>query len=70
VYSRNDIVSGPVDFYDFPLGDTTDPQLQTLIQRHAVQHIPDKDAIVPLAAHVDYWQNKEVWTCLCAELTR
>jgi hypothetical protein len=60
VYSRSDIVSGPVTFYD----DLSRPDVQ-----NQVQHIIDADAIVPLAAHVDYWRNKEVWQRLCAELT-
>jgi hypothetical protein len=61
VYSRSDIVSGPVTFYD----DLTRPDVQ-----NPVQHIVDDDAIVPLAAHVDYWRNKEVWERLRTELFR
>lgn len=60
VYSPNDIVSGRVEFYDRP-GEPSPP---------AVERIEDKDAIVPLAAHVEYWSNSVVWERLYAELTR
>ncbi len=58
VYSRNDIVSGSLQFYDLP--DTT--------YKFKVENIPDPDAVVPLAAHVDYWKNELVWQQLYARI--
>jgi hypothetical protein len=55
VYSRNDIISGKLKFYDLP-GFQDDP-----VPPEAVQNIIDKDASVPLVAHVSYWNNKTVW---------
>ena len=55
VYSRNDIVSGDLKFYDLP-GYQDDP-----VPAVAVQNIKDRDAAVPLVAHVAYWNNKTVW---------
>jgi hypothetical protein len=55
VYSRNDIVSGDLKFYDLP-GYQDDP-----VPAVAVQNIKDRDAAVPLVAHVAYWKNKTVW---------
>lgn len=55
VYSRNDIVSGDLKFYDLP-GYQDDP-----VPDIAVQNIKDRDAAVPLVAHVAYWKNKTVW---------
>ena len=51
VYSRSDIISGSLKFYDVP-GIAIPP---------GVQNLPDKDAVVPLVAHVDYWKNNLVW---------
>jgi hypothetical protein len=55
VYSRNDIISGDLKFYDLP-GYQDDP-----VPDLAVQNIKDRDAAVPLVAHVAYWKNKTVW---------
>jgi hypothetical protein len=55
VYSRNDIVSGDLKFYDLP-GYQDDP-----VPDIAVQNVKDRDAVVPLVAHVAYWKNKTVW---------
>jgi len=58
VYSRNDIISGDLIFYD----------------RHnepvppGVKNVIDKDACVPLVAHVDYWKNRTVWTELLSQI--
>jgi len=56
VHSWNDIISGPLSFYDLP-----GLQKQRPLPRFAIENIIDKDAAVPLAAHVDYWKNKCVW---------
>ncbi len=63
VYSHNDIVSGKLDFYDLPGFQDEDP-----VPSNAVQNIIDKDASVPLIAHVSYWNNKTVWRELLAEI--
>jgi len=62
VYSRNDIVSGDLKFYDLP-GYQDDP-----VPDIAVQNVKDRDAAVPLVAHVAYWKNKTVWTELLSAI--
>jgi len=62
VYSRNDIVSGDLKFYDLP-GYQDDP-----VPAVAVQNIKDRDAAVPLVAHVAYWKNKTVWQTLLSQI--
>jgi hypothetical protein len=58
VYSRNDIISGHLKFYDLPgYQNPTVPQV-------AVQNVVDEDA----AAHVSYWNNKTVWTQLLSQI--
>ncbi|HVO56071.1 MAG TPA: hypothetical protein VMT51_00090 [Dongiaceae bacterium] len=51
VRSGNDIISGPLTFYDLP-GKPVPP---------AVEDVTDPDAVVPIVAHTDYWKNKTVW---------
>ena len=63
VYSRNDIVSGPLDFYEFP-----EPPPSGVAQVRRVVNIKDEDALVPLVAHVEYWTNFTVWNQLLARL--
>ena len=62
VYSRNDIVSGDLKFYDLP-GYQDDP-----VPAVAVQNVKDRDAAVPLVAHVAYWKNKTVWNELLSAI--
>jgi hypothetical protein len=62
VYSRNDIVSGDLKFYDLP-GYQDDP-----VPDVAVRNVKDRDAAVPLVAHVAYWKNKTVWRELLAQI--
>lgn len=62
VFSRNDIVSGQLKFYDLP-GYQDDP-----VPPVAVQNIKDRDAAVPLVAHVAYWKNKTVWRELLSQI--
>ena len=62
VFSRNDIVSGDLKFYDLP-GYQDDP-----VPPIAVQNIKDRDAAVPLVAHVAYWKNKTVWRELLSQI--
>ncbi len=49
IWSRADIVSGALDYYDAPDVPGTDP-------RH-VQNREDPQATTPLVAHVEYWKN-------------
>jgi hypothetical protein len=63
VYSRNDIISGKLKLYDFPDGHNPGGA-------QTVQHVKDPNAIVPLVAHVDFWNNTTVWEQLCAELVK
>jgi hypothetical protein len=63
VFSRNDIISGPLEFYDLPGMQKLDP-----LPYVAVHNIVDKDASVPLVAHVDYWHNETVWKQLLSEI--
>jgi hypothetical protein len=63
VYSRNDIISGPLNFYEFP-----EPLEPGVVQVRKVVNVKDNDALVPLVAHVDYWSNRKVWDELVARL--
>lgn len=65
VYSKNDIISGPLEFYDLP-GFQDLPEDRRPLE--AVENIRDKDAAVPIVAHVAYWKNKLVWQKLLAEI--
>jgi len=53
IYSRADVVSGPLTYYDEPLtaGTPTDPS------RNPVVNVVDYQAWVPFYAHVQYWNN-------------
>jgi hypothetical protein len=50
IWSRMDIISGALDYYDDPAVNPTNP-------RH-VQNMIDPDARTPLLAHLQYWTNK------------
>lgn len=56
VFSRNDVVSGSLDFYQFP-----DPPPAGVMQVRRVVNVRDEDALIPLVAHVEYWTNLTVW---------
>jgi hypothetical protein len=62
VYSRNDVFSGRLLFYD--LTTMQNPE----VPPEAVHNLVDKDASVPLVAHVDYWKNELVWTELMQQI--
>jgi hypothetical protein len=62
VFSRNDIISGRLRFYDLP--DCVPPHAKI------VQNEPDPDATVALVAHVDYWKSNLVWQRLYEQVTR
>jgi hypothetical protein len=63
VYSRNDIISGKLEFYDL-----VNMQTPKEVPPQAVHNVVDKDASVPLLAHVDYWKNPTVWNALMQEI--
>jgi hypothetical protein len=63
VFSRNDIVSGSLDFYEFP-----EPLPAGVRQVRRVVNVKDEDALVPLVAHIEYWSNLTVWTQLLARV--
>lgn len=54
IYSRADIVSGRLNYYDLPL---TSPG-QRIPYRNPVHNKVDKQAFVPFYAHVQYWKNR------------
>jgi hypothetical protein len=63
VYSRNDVICGHLDFYDLP---------DELLPKGAkvVENVRDEDALIPLVADVEYWNNRTVWNQLLAEIMR
>jgi alpha-beta hydrolase superfamily lysophospholipase len=63
VYSRNDVICGHLDFYDLPAA---------LLPAGAktVKNVRDEEALIPLVAHVEYWNNRTVWKQLLAEIMR
>jgi hypothetical protein len=73
IYSNSDIVSGDLFLFDLPPNDRPkDPEIKQLTAQSApinfVENIKDPNAVVPLAAHVDYWKNKLVWQKLYAAI--
>jgi hypothetical protein len=64
LYSKSDIISGALDYYDTP--DKHDKNGNALISvppippamRKPVNNLTDPDARTPLAAHVEYWDGK------------
>lgn len=60
VHTKNDIISGPLTFYDLPKG--LPPGAKT------VKEVIDNDAVVPLVAHVAYWKNPTIWRELCDQI--
>jgi len=63
VYSRNDIISGALNFYEF-----STPLPAGVTQVRTVDNQKDEDALVPLVAHVEYWTNRKVWEELLPRL--
>lgn len=53
VHSRKDIISGALEFYDDPTWRDDRPP--------RVENVEDRDADVPIKAHVQYWQNDLVF---------
>jgi hypothetical protein len=67
VYSRNDIISGKLEFYDLPGFQNPKPG-DPPVPDAAIKNVIDKDAAVPLVAHVAYWKNKTIWNELLARI--
>lgn len=61
VYSPLDIISGKLDFYD-------DPKASGYNKKRKVHNVIDEDALIPLAAHVEYWNNTTLFDQLYANL--
>jgi len=82
VFSRNDIVCGSLEFYDFPSAQELDPHTfcakddpecvpritKLQASRNPVENIRDEEALTPLVAHVQYWTDKILWDRLYANL--
>ena len=58
VWSPNDVISGPLDYYDADPPDA----------KRRVMNEPDPEATTPLIAHTEYWKNQLVWEKLYAAL--
>ena len=59
VHSGNDIISRPLRFYDLPGMQEKDNS-----SPFAIKNVVDKDAAVPIVAHVDYGKNPCIWRVL------
>ena len=62
LYSRKDIVSGYLQYYDFPNPDTPAPTHGPSVPRppgyNPVQNHPDPAAHTPIYAHLQYWNGQ------------
>lgn len=63
VFSKNDIICGDLDFYD-PAKNSPNPPRKI----KPVENVPDPDALIPLLAHVEYWNNRTVWDRVLAAI--
>jgi hypothetical protein len=61
VYSRNDVICGKLNFYDLPPGTDNSDTDNSIPKIKTVVNLKDKDALIPLTAHVEYWGNRMVW---------
>jgi hypothetical protein len=61
VYSKRDIISSELKYYDLPEKDQ--PQWA-----RPVQNVEDRDALVPLLAHNEYWYNPAVFELIYSRL--
>lgn len=71
IRSRNDIVAGPLRFYDLPKkckSAATPSSNPSRSKENRAEEVIDKDASVALAAHVEYWKNPTVWLELLKEV--
>jgi hypothetical protein len=60
IYSRWDLISGALDYYDRPHRSN----------RHAIENVKDDDAGTLFAAHVEYWQNSTMFKTILKALGR
>ncbi len=67
IYSGNDIISGKLKFYDLPGFQDPKPG-DPPVPDSAIKNVKDRDAAVPLVAHLAYWKNKTVWKELLAQI--
>jgi len=61
VYSPRDIISGKLEFYD-------DKKAKDYEDKRRVNNVIDEDAMIPLAAHIEYWNNTTLFDQLYANL--
>jgi hypothetical protein len=57
------VIAQPESYAAF---DVSAPPPRALLLRS--QNVKDRDAAVPLMAHVAYWKNKTVWTQLLEQI--
>jgi hypothetical protein len=62
LHSAWDIISGPLDYYDPPLG-TSDSAFKR------VDNLVDPDASTLLFAHLEYWENTRMYDMLLARIS-
>ena len=60
IHAPRDIVCAHLDFYD----DDKNPHATG----RTVDNVPDPDALIPLIAHVEYWQNETLFDKLYANI--
>ncbi len=63
LYSKSDVISGALDFYDPDVKHNAKENMQfespvSAPDNKRVNNLPDPDASTPLAAHVEYWEGK------------
>ncbi len=63
IYSRNDPISGPLDYYDPP------PRRRPAGAR-PVENVADDQSWIPLVAHIQYWTNSAFMSRLIAAIAR
>jgi hypothetical protein len=63
IYSRADVVSGPLTYYDTPASTAS-----ATPNRNPVQNVVDHWAVIPFIAHVQYWRNstlrQQLWDAI------
>jgi hypothetical protein len=62
LYGHRDIISGDLNFYDLPKDQTRQPK------HSRIKNKTDKDALIPVAAHGEYWENKELFRILVRKI--
>lgn len=64
IYSKQDIISGRLDFFDQPPGEGTGHRQKPVL------NLEDKEACTLLAAHVEYWDNSKLREILHEQITK